>query len=362
MDNVLAKINAVKERVIFGGIIFFIFYILIGIFACIADTGNSSSYVGSLETFSKFLSTTIMIGICLLCLLDNLNKISNKNQICRIFAIVSLIAIPIFLVLYCLGTWGVIPLVDIGGKMVNVTGSGAGYSTSPNIISKLITTLGTIVSLGTVSAITMSIKPYGRKVIEVSKIIATIALTVAALIEIYLAFAGSSILSLYATSSLGLAYTLVFCFIAWVSLTVLAFYLSKFDNGVVPTPVRPLNAKVVSASAPAVLTVEEVKEEKAETIYPEPTNVPIHHVDGVNLNVPVKEPKPEGEPEKTPAPKPEKPETIMPEEHHDDAPLHASPGEPLFEEHPTIGPATSGTQHDEFDSLDSQENENKEVL
>lgn len=359
MDSILAKINTIKEKVIFGGIILFVVYILIGIFACIAETGNVSSYSGSLTTFSKFLSTILMIGLCFLCFIDNLNKISNENKVCRAFATFSMITIPFFLVIYCLGAWGLFSFTECADS-VSLFGYSYCSHNSLSILGKITTILGSAAALGTIGALTMSIKSRNRIVINISKAIATSAVSVAIIISVYLTLADGSTIIFYSSdaSTLTFVYVMVFCYIAWFSLVILSFYLSKFDNGIAPTPVKPLNAKVVSASAPAVLTIEEVKEETKETIYPEPTNAPIHHVDGVNLNAPA----PEEKPEETPAPKPEKPETIMPEGHHDDAPLHASPGEPLFEEHPTIGPATSGTPHDVFDSLDSQENENKEVL
>lgn len=361
MDNVLAKITAVKEKIIFGGIIIFTTYILIGIFTCAVDVHNNASLGGALITFEKFLPTVIMMGICFLCFIDNLNKISNQNKVCRLFATISLIMVPIFLILYCLGAWELIKFTDCSRESTTIYGSTLCISHGLSLFGKITTITGSLASLGTIGSITMSIKTHNRKAIEIAKILATAALTVAMAISLYLTFSDVQFLSIYLGSdktNIIFFFTLCFCLIAWIILTVFAFYLSKFDNGVAPTPIKPLNAKVVSASAPAVLTIEEVKDEKPETIYPEPTNTPIHHVDGVNLNASA----PEEKPEKAPAPKPEKPETIMPEEHHDDAPLHASPGEPLFEEHPTIGPATSGTSHDVFDSLDSQENENKEVL
>ena len=332
MDNVLAKITAVKEKIIFGGIIIFTLYILIGIFTCAIEVTNNTSASSALAAFGKFLPTILMMGICFLCFIDNLNKISNKNTFTECAKETTLYGYS-----YCTHE-----ALNAFGKITAITGS--------------------LASLGTIGALTMSIKSHNRKVIDISKIIAASALTIAIILSLYLALKNAQFLYLYVTStekadSITL-FAIYFCLIAWLSLVILAFYLSKFDNGVAPTPIKPLNAKVVSASAPAVLTIEEVKDEKPETIYPEPTNTPIHHVDGVILNAPA----PKEKPEETPAPKPEKPETIMPEEHQDDAPLHASPGEPLFEEHPTIGPATSGTSHDVFDSLDSQENENKEVL
>lgn len=361
MDNALAKINAIKEKIIFGGILVFIIYILVAIFACIADDGNTSGYSGSLATFSKFATSAPVIGVCILCLLDNLNKIINKNKVCQIFAIISLVAIPIFLILYLLNAWNLVESREclLSSSAFSYSYSGCWYY-GPNAFGKAIIFFGSIIALGTIGSLTMSIKTYNRRIIDTAKTVAAISYTVAVIIIDYLVLSNSYLSGDKTAASA--TYSMCFCLIAWISLTILAFYLSKFDNGVAPTPIRPLNAKIISASAPAVLTIEEVKDEKPETIYPEPTNVPIHHVDGVNLNVPVKEPKPEEKPDETPAPKPEKPETVMPEEHHDDAPLHASPGEPLFEEHPTIGPATSGTPHDVFDSLDSQENENKEVL
>ena len=361
MDNVLAKITAVKEKIIFGGIIIFTLYILIGIFTCAIEVTNNTSASSALVAFGKFLPTILMMGICFLCFIDNLNKISNKNTLCRIFAIISMVVIPFFLILYCLGAWELVKFTECAKE---TTLYGYSYCTHEalNAFGKITAITGSLASLGTIGALTMSIKSHNRKVIDISKIIAASALTIAIILSLYLALKNAQFLYLYVTStekadSITL-FAIYFCLIAWLSLVILAFYLSKFDNGVAPTPIKPLNAKVVSASAPAVLTIEEVKDEKPETIYPEPTNTPIHHVDGVILNAPA----PKEKPEETPAPKPEKPETIMPEEHHDDAPLHASPGEPLFEEHPTIGPATSGTSHDVFDSLDSQENENKEVL
>lgn len=359
MDNVLAKITAFKEKIIFGGIIIFTFYILIGIFACAIEINNNTSASSAFAVFGKFLPTILVMGICFLCFIDNLNKIGNKNTVCRLFAIISMVVIPFFLILYCLGTWELVKFTECAKE---TTLYGFSYCTNETLsfFGKITTITGSLASLGTIGALTMSIKSYNRKTIDITKLIATIALTVAIAISLYLTFSNTQFFYI-SGSEKGIAiafFTFYFCIIAWASLAILAFYLSKFDNGVAPTPIRPLNAKVVSASAPAVLTIEEVKDEKPETIYPEPTNTPIHHVDGVNLNAPA----PEEKPEETPAPKPEKPETIMPEEHHDDAPLHASPGEPLFEEHPTIGPATSGTSHDVFDSLDSQENENKEVL
>ncbi len=351
MDNVLAKITAFKEKIIFGGIIIFTFYILIGIFACAIEINNNTSASSAFAVFGKFLPTILVMGICFLCFIDNLNKIGNKNTVCRLFAIISMVVIPFFLILYCLGTWELVKFTECAKE---TTLYGFSYCTNETLsfFGKITTITGSLASLGTIGALTMSIKSYNRKTIDITKLIATIALTVAIAISLYLTFSNTQFFYI-SGSEKGIAiafFTFYFCIIAWASLAIFAFYLSKFDNGVVPTPVRQLNAKVVSASAPAVLTIEEVKDEKPETIYPEPTNTPIHHVDGVNLNASA----PEEKPEETPAPKPE--------EHHDDAPLHASPGEPLFEEHPTIGPATSGTSHDVFDSLDSQENENKEVL
>ena len=351
MDNVLAKINAVKEKIIFGGIILFVVYILIGIIACIADSGNSSSYSGVYATFSRFLSTGLTLGICLFCMLDNLNKIGNKNQVCRIFAALSLVAVPIFLILYFLGAWEAIKFTECTGQSYSYFGYDYCSQETLNFVGKITIVFGAAVALGTVGSLTMSIKSFNRMVIDVTKIIATIALTIAVLISVYLSIAVSSILSVISDSA-SLSFTSVFCYITWVSLAILAFYLSKFDNGVAPTPLRPLNAKVMSASAPAVISMEEIVEPTKETIYPEPTaNRPVNHVDGVNLNAtpepaPSPAPEPTPEPEKAPAPEPQ--------------PLHANPGEPLFEEHPTIGPAVTGTTHDEFDTLDN--NENKEVI
>ena len=342
MDNVLAKINAIKEKIIFGGIIIFIVYVLIGIFACIAEIGNVSSYSGSITTFSKFLQTTAIFGLCFLCFIDNLNKISNKDKFCRIFAIFSMIVVPFFLIIYCLGTWEVVKFTECAGDPVLLFGYSYCTHESLSIFGKIAVILGATAALGTVGALTMSIKTHNRIVINVAKTAATLALTVATIIVVYLVLAASSN-ALNDSSTIASVYAMEFCYVTWICLTILSFYLSRFDNGVAPTPIRPLNAKVVSASAPAVLTIEEVKEEKAETIYPEPTHTPIHHVDGVNLNATTEEPK------------------EKPEEPHD-ASLHASPGEPLFEEHPTIGPAVSGTTHDDFSSLENQEDENKEVL
>lgn len=328
MDNVLAKITAAKEKIIFGGIIIFTLYILIGIFACAIEIINNSSTDSALAVFGKFLPTILVMGICFLCFIDNLNKISNKNKVCRLFAIISMAVIPFFLILYCLGAWELVKFTECTKETTLYHGLSYCIKETLSFFGKITDITGSLALLGTIGALTMSIKSYNRKTIEITKLIATIALTIAIAISLYLSFTDTRFFYISGSEKpVAIAFfTFYFCLIAWASLAILAFYLSKFDNGVAPTPIRPLNAKVVSASAPAVLTIEEVKEETKETIYPEPTNTPIHHVDGVNLNAPAPEEKPN------------------------------------FEEHPTISPATSGTSHDVFDSLDSQENENKEVL
>ena len=293
MEKLSSKMSSTKETIVFGGIILFIIYVLIGIIACISGSSNETGAM-----FSKFLSTTAMAGVCLLCLYDNLNKIANGNKAAVILATISLIALPFY------------------------------SQTVMNFLGKTTVILGSAVSLGTIGSMTMSINHHGRRTIDTAKSVATIFYTIAICLAVYLTLASSSILSFYGDAA-AFAYTAVFSLLAWFCLTVLAVYLSKFDNNyVAPTPIKPLNAKVITNSAPAVLTVEEAEEPaEKDPIYPEPIIKTPHHEEGESL--------------------------------------HANPGEPLhelsdddLEEHPVIGKATTSTEHpDDFEAFEKNEGE-----
>ena len=319
MEKLSSKMSSTKETIVFGGIILFIIYVLIGIIACISGSSNETGAM-----FSKFLSTTAMAGVCLLCLYDNLNKIANGNKAAVILATISLIALPFYLVIYCLSAWEVIQLTECVGT------SYWGYcsQTVMNFLGKTTVILGSAVSLGTIGSMTMSINNHGRRTIDTAKSVATIFYTIAICLAVYLTLASSSILSFYGDAA-AFAYTAVFSLLAWFCLTVLAVYISKFDNNyVAPTPIKPLNAKVITNSAPAVLTVEEAEEPaEKDPIYPEPIIKAPHHEEGESL--------------------------------------HANPGEPLhelsdddLEEHPVIGKATTSTEHpDDFEAFEKNEGE-----
>lgn len=318
MDKFSSKVGAVKEKIIFGGIIVFIIYILVGIFACFfsADTYGS--------TFLTFLSTTAMIGVCLFCLLDNLNKIASDNKAARFLAVFSLVAVPFYLIIYLLNAWGAIELTEC--VSTNTFFSYCSQSVM-NFFGKAMVVLGSLMSMGTIGSMTMSIRSFNQKTIEVSKITATVFFIIATGIAVYLTLASDSILSFYGNTA-AISYTAILSALAWFSLTVLAFYLSKFGSGFTIAPAKPLNAKVISTTTPAILTAEEADEpEEKESIYPEPINKPASHVEGESL--------------------------------------HANPGEPLHElgneDHPVIGKATTSTEHpDDFETLESQSNEREE--
>lgn len=319
MDKFSSKVGAVKEKIIFGGIILFIIYILVGILTGFFPENGSVTIT--------FLSSILVIGLCLFCLLDNLNKISGENKAARFLATISLVAVPFFLIIYCLNAWGAIELTECANE-TSLFGHTYCSQTSLNFFGKAMVILGNAMSLGTIGSMTMSINSHNRRTIEISKITATVFLIIAIGIELYLTFADSLIISFYSNNN-GIMYAAAFSILAWLSLTVFAFYLSHFDNSLILTPKSPLKAKVVTNSTPAILTVEE-EEEPAEKdpIYPEPINKAPSHVEGESL--------------------------------------HANPGEPLHElgdsgEHPVIGKATTSTEHlDDFETLDNQKNNGEE--
>ena len=327
MDKLSKQIGSIKEKIVLGGIILFIVYIIIGIIFCLSGSNSSSSYSETYSVFSKFISTAAMAGLCLFCLYDNLNKLSGDNKVARILALISVIAVPVYLVFYFLSGWQVIELTECT-KETAFYGYSYCSQNSLNIFGKLLVILGSAISLGTIGSMTLSIRDYGRITINMAKSVATIFYTIAVCLTVYLTLSSGSINN----DTAPYLYTAIFSVLAWFSLTVLAFYLSKFDTNFIPTtPIKPLNAKVITDSAPAILTVEEAEEPaEKESIYPDPVNPAPHHVDGESL--------------------------------------HANPGEPLHdlsgnddEEYPVIGKATTSTEHpDDFETFEKQSHEGEE--